>query len=584
MYKSKSSLAQNTTLWIFIWILGVLNIFAVLCIRQGYSNSGLIIALVIISIGVITLKKLALRFSNAPGPSAELSQQVSNLMEKIRPFCDDIFDKEIDRITEPILGEIEQDFTRSLNWLWENSDEYMLNLEDGIAETQIVIQLDDNVNNNKMKITRKLQEKREQLLAIINELDFVKANDQEAIEKLLKNKALELKQGMEKEKEIFYDYVEKLLIQQIITADKNIDFSDYMNIDKLGEQFAVIIDKSIQARLSYFKDAIIKDLEYMSADIVGKMQKGALRLRNIFSEIEELIELLMVDYRDEDVITSRRLQDSYNKIARLKEQANDFLVTLAWQDILIEKRWQDIQVKLFMLRDQVVDKVGDEVVQYIINLLDDTIPNFASLTGNTETALVYKACLDAEIVYQLYDSDNVRNLISDGVYSLLQFIRPVQLMVGSSLRFSETGIAERRLIKEQLRQPEYMQLWKRIIQEMQAQKPELLPYIEDLFPLGFASFCSSLYICKKPENANDAAWILFMTASEGQNFESEGFLLVGLLLVIHKLRNKYIHPLKGLPLPLEQVEEIEYMRFCAYKSIEILLRIKLNGIVRNKLN
>lgn len=584
MLKSKMSLARNATLWIFIWILAILNIFAVLWISQGYSNSGLIITLVIIIIGAITLKKLALKYSNTEELSEESSQQVSDLMEKIRPFCDEIFNKEIDHITEPIFNEIEQDFTRSMTWLWENNDDYLLKLEEGIAETRIVIHLEDAVDNSKIKVFRKLQGELEQLLEFFGEMERDKAYDQEEIEKLLINKALELKQAMVKEKEIFYDYVEKLLLQQIISADINIPINDYLNIDKLGEQFSVVIKKSVQVRLSYFKDAIIKDLEYMSADIVGKMQKGALHLRGIFSDIEALIELLIFDYRDEDPIMIRRLRDSHGKIAGLTEQANDFLVTLAWQDILIEKRWQDIQVKLYMLRDQVVEKVNAEVVQYIISVLDDTIPGFASMTGNSETAIIYKTCLDAEIVYQLSDSDNIRNLISDGVYSLLQFMRPVELMVASSLRFSEIGIAERRLIKDQLRQPEYQQLWQLVIREMQAQRPELLHYIEDLFPQGFATFCSNPYIRQKPENVNDAAWILFMAASQGQKYEPEGFLLIGLLLVMHKLRNKYIHPLKGLPLPLEQVEEIEYMRFCAYKSIEILLELQLQGLVRNKLN
>lgn len=586
MFKSaaiKKSLAHNVTLWILLWILTILNIFAVLSISQGYSISRLIISLFIIAIGIVVLRRLAFRFSNTQELSTELYQQVTDLMERIRPFCDGIFDREIERITEPILGEIEQDFSRSMNWLWENNDAYLLNLEDGIAEIRVVIQLDDSVNSSKTKIIRKLQEKLELLLGIIDELDRDKVNDQEEIGKHLKSKALDLKQGMAKEKEIFYDYVEKLLLQQILSADKNIAISDYLNIDKLGDQFTVVIEKSIQVRLSYFKDSIIKDLEYMSADIVGEMQKGALQLRRIFSDIEELIDLLIIDYRDEDPIMVRRLRDSHRKITGLREQANDFLVTLAWQDILIEKRWQDIQVKLFILRDQVMDRVSDEVIQYIIGILNETINSFASLTRNSETALIYKACLDAEAIYQLADSDNIRNLISDGVYSLLQFIRPVELLVGSSLRFSEIGIAERRLIKDHLREPEYLELWENVIREVQIQRPELLPYIEESYPMGFASFCNSPYIRQKPENINDSAWMLFMAASEGQQIAQEGFLLIGLLLIMNKLRNKYIHPLKGLPLPLEQVEEIEYMRFCACKSIEIVLGLYLNGMVKNKL-
>lgn len=581
--KLKRSLAKNTGLWMAIWILGVLNIFAVLSIGQGYSNSKIVISVIACIIGVFTINRLASSFSNNQEISADVSRQLAELMARIRPFCDGVFDKEIERITEPILGEIEQDFSKGMVWLRENNDDYMRNLEQGTAETRVVIKLADGVDSSKMKIVGKIQAKSQQLLETIAEMEHMKDNDQEEIEKYLQNKALELKTGMEKEKEIFYSYIEKLLTQQLINSNDTIDISDYFNIDKLGEQFSVVIEKSIEARLGYFKDSITKDLEYMSADIVGKMQKGALQLRNIFSDIEEYIDLLIFDY-GEDVITIRRLQDSHNKITKLKEQANDFLLTLAWQDILIEKRWQDVEKKLFVVRNQVLDKVGSEVIQYTTTILNDTLPGYASLADNTETALIYKACLDAELVYQLSDSDNIRKIFNDDVYSLLQFIRPVELMVGASLRFSESGINQRRLIRDQLRQPEYLELWALVEQELQIQKPELLPYIEGLFPAGFTSFCNSPYIRQKPENVNDAAWTIFMAASAGQVLTQEGLLLIGLLLVIHKMRNKYIHPLKGLPLPLEQVEEVEYIRFCAFKSIEILLEIQLNGIVNNKLN
>lgn len=578
----KKSLAENTATWIFIWVLIITNIFTLLSIGQGCSYNQLIISFFILLLGIVMIKILGAKYREEQAISVEITQQVAVLMEKIKPICDGIFEQEINRITMPILAEIEQDFTSSMTWLWENNEDYLLHLQEGIAQTRVIIQLDDTVSHSKMKIIRKLQEKLELLLAVLDEAEQDKTSGQEKIKEHLQNKALELKQGMEKEKDLFYEYVEKLLQQQIMNNEKAIDF-DCLNIDVLGKQFSVVVEKSVGVRLGYFKDSIIKDLEYMAADIVGKMQKEALQMRNVFSDIEELIELLTIEYRDDDPRMSGRLHDAHRKIAGLGEQANDFLVTLAWQDILIEKRWQDIQIKLFMLRDEVLDKVSTEVVQYIIGILNDAIPGYANMTGNAETTVVYKACLDAEIIYQLAGTDNIRDLINDGVYALLQFIRPVELMVGASLRLSEKGIAERRCIKEQLRQPEYQQLWDKVMQEVRTEKPELLAYIENSFPFGFASFCNSPYIRQKPENAGDAAWILLMAAIEKQNLNSEVYLLAGLLLVIQSLRNKYIHPLKSIPLPLEHAEEIEYLRFCAYKSIEILLTLPLYGMVRNRL-
>lgn len=566
-----------------LWILAIVNIFFFITFSKGFSLWLLIITLIISGLGILALKWFASQALAAKDLSAEIMVQVTELMEKIRPFCDEIFVDEINRITEPILTAIEEDFTKGLGWLWENNEIYLAGLQQGISETRAVIHMTETISaGSRLKFAKKLQEKLDQLMQIIDDIDRGKESNQAELEKHLQNKAQELKLGMSKEKEIFYEYVEKLLIQQIKDTEDCIEIIDYLNIDKLGEQFSVVIEKSIEARLSYFKDSIIKDLEYMSADIVGKMQKGALQLRNIFNEIDGLIENLIEDCH-EDIPTSRRLRDSHEKILELKEQANDFLVTLAWQDILIEKRWQDVQVKLFMIKDQVLGNVSQEVTSYIITILEEVIPNFAGLASRPETTLVYKACLDAETVYQVSEAENMQDIISDNVYALLQFIRPVEIMVGAAIRFNETGISERRMIKDHLRQSEYMQIWEQVVQELKQAKPELLLYLDDVYPLSFASFCNSPYIRQKPENVNDAAWMLFTAAASGQNIGRDGMHLIGLLLFIHRLRNKYIHPLKSLPLPVDKLEEIEYIRYAAYKSIDILAGINLNGIVKNKI-
>ncbi len=580
----KKSLARNTKMWMAMWVLVIVNIFAFTTISKGFSIGVLILFLIIGGLGIMALRWLAARPFGYKNVSEDIILQVGELMDKIRPFCDDIFENEINRITEPVLATITEDFNKGLSWLWENGEDYLRSVEQGVAETRAVINMTDSVSGSKIKIAKKLKEKLELMLQIIDDIGESRHGDREELERHLYAKAQELKQGMSKEKEIFYDYVEKLLIQQIKTTEDSIEIIDYFNIDKLGEQFSVVIEKSIQGRLSYFKDSLIKDLEYMSADIVGKMQKGALQLRNIFNDINELITNLIEDYRNEDALTTRRLKDSQNRIIELKEQANDFLVTLAWQDILIEKRWQDIQVKLYTVKDLVLQNVSQEVTQYIIGLLEETVPNLAVLAVRPDTGLIYKACLDAETIYQVSESDNMREIIGNDVFSLLQFIRPLELMVGVAIRFEEIGISDRRIIKDQLRQPEYLQIWDNVKQAVNEQRPELLTYLEELYPLGFASFCNSPYIRKKPENVNDAAWMLFMGAAGGQDIGREGLLLIGLLLVMHRMRNNYIHPLKSQPLPVERVEEVEYMRFCAYKSIEILVSLNLDGIVKNKLN
>lgn len=566
-----------------LWVLVIINIFFFITFAKGFAISYLILALFISVAGILYLKWLVNQITADKDLSEEIISQAAELMERIRPFCDEVFVNEINRITEPILENIEQDFTKGLGWLWENNQIYLAGLEQGITETKTVINITENLNGNtRLENARKLQEKLDQLMQLIDDIDQFKDKKQADLEKHLQGKTRELEIGMSKEKEIFYEYVEKLLIQHIKDTEDGIDIIEYLNIDKLGEQFSVVIEKSIETRLAHFKDSIIKDLENMSADIVGKMQKGALQLRNIFSDIGGLIENIMSECR-QDVPTSRRLKDSYDIIMELKEQANNYLLTLAWQDILIEKRWQDIQTKLYMIKDQVLANVNDEVTDYIINLLEDNITHYSGMASRADLSLVYKACLDAETIYQVSETENMQNIINDNVYSLLQFIRPVEIMASAALRFSETGINERRFIKDRQRQAEHAQVWERVIQELENTKPELIPYLDDVYPLAWVSFCNSPHIRQKPENINDAAWMMFAAAVGGQEIGRDGMLLIGLLLFIYSLRNKYVHPLQSLPLPLEKAEDVEYIRYAAYKSIDILASLNLRGIVKNKL-
>ena len=117
-------------------------------------------------------------------------------------------------------------------------------------------------------------------------------------------------------------------------------------------------------------------------------------------------------------------------------------------------------------------------------------------------------------------------------------------------------IKKRRYIKDQIRQAEYQGTWDKVISKLESKNEELPAYLEDIFPLGFASFCNSPYIHQKPENLNQAGWMLFMVLIENPSVEDEVYILAGLLLIMHRLRNKYIHPLKSMPLPLQDVTKL----------------------------
>lgn len=109
---------------------------------------------------------------------------------------------------------------------------------------------------------------------------------------------------------------------------------------------------------------------------------------------------------------------------------------------------------------------------------------------------------------------------------------------------------------------------------------QLLPHLEDIYPQQFYYFCNSPYIKKRPDNLNQAAWMLFVRLLEQdeEELEEAECLLLGMLLCIYQLRNKCIHPLKSAPLPLENESDLLDMRYCAHRAIDLLLQLEMKNI------
>lgn len=579
--KAKESIKNNVNLWIVLWLLLLLNIMMILILSRGFSLWTVILCVVMMLMGSGCLGYIA--ESQEPETEQvpdELQEKVDSLMEEITPLCEDIFTRELNNIIQPVLDSHRKDFSRGLSWFWETGDDLALQIEKGAGEIRNALHTMSNLSDDKFKMVSNLQENVDILIKLVDQVKVRKEQDSIELDECLNDRAEHLKRTVQKEKEIFYDYIAKLLLEQIRNQEEHEDITEYVNIYKLGEQFQVILNKSVEARIASFEDGLIANLENFAADIVGRMQKSALQVMNIFNAMEETLDKLMNECKGESSVLLRRLGDAHSLITDLKEKAGEIMVTLAWQDIFMEKRWQDMEEKLFGIKDHVLENVGDDVVEYIVNLLNDEIPGFASVTPSAETAFIYKALVDAEVVYQVYINKNLPNIINDGVYSMLLFVRPLELMVLRGLRFSEEGNKLRRAIKDEVRSGAYKEIFERMQQQMEKRKPELVSYLHDIYPRDFYSFCNNPYIKQKTDNLNQAAWMLFILIAEG-SAEDEGlYLLVGLLLTIHQLRNKYIQPLKNVPMPLDDDADLDLMRYATFKSVALLLNLNIKGLCK----
>lgn len=577
----KDSIRKNARLWTALWILLMLNIATVCALSQGFSILWVILVLLLTGLGIMWIQSQIQNTSVEDVLPPEVQADLDAMMEEMKPRCDKIFVEKIEEMTNPLIDSLHKDFTKGLEWLWEDGDDFLAQVDECINQSASVLNLVDSLSEEKSKLTNQIQENLVLLNGVVSNMRKSRENSFLNLDDFFKGKVDDWKNGMEKEKVIFYDYIYNLLQQQVKVQQEELeDITEYFNVYKLGEQFSVIMEKNLEGRLQSFQDSVIRELEEFSADVVGGMQKNTLNLHNTLQEIDDMMMRLINDYRGENSLLLRRLDEARGRIKEVGEKSGDILVTLAWQDILVEKRWQDIEEKLFAVRNRVLESVESEVVAYIGNGLDAEIQEFSALARNPEHMVFYKSVVDAELIYQLYNGGKLPELIGNGVYSLLQFSGPVEILMNKSLRLSEEGIKNRKTIREKVKSGEYQQLFNRIIQVTAAESPVLAKHLDDVFPKLFNAFCNNPYIKQKPDNLNQAAWSLFMELIQNPSHEDELYLLVGLLLVIHLLRNKYIHPLKNNPIDLQNEDDLPAMRQAAIKAINLALNINLRGIAR----
>ena len=312
----KDSMKNNTRFWIALWILLILNVSTVLALSRGFSFlTGFIVVLVTL-LGIMAIQN---QTREIPLPEdiipPEFQAQLDAMMDEMRPVCDEIFTRKVEEVTNPITENLNKDFTRGLEWLWEDGNDFLEQMDECIGQTASILNLVDSLSDEKSKLAKQIQENLVLLNGVVVNIRGNKENSFLDLSDFFQDKVDELKKETEKEKDIFYDYIYKLLVQQIKLQqeDEIEDISEYFNVYKLGEQFSVIMEKTLEGRLLTFQDGIIRELENFSADVVGGMQKNILKLRNTLEDIAELLERLQNDYRGENNLLYRRLAEAGEK-------------------------------------------------------------------------------------------------------------------------------------------------------------------------------------------------------------------------------------------------------------------------------
>jgi len=578
----RESIRKNDYLWMAVWLLIVINLWFLIFLKGDHFSFLVLLGCALLAAGGLWgIKRFSVQSLVNEGPANEYDYKIQDFIHDVRPLCEKIFEEEITELTRPIIEAIRNDFSTSLAWLWEETDDYVSQIEGTVTRLKLLTTPLDSLNETRTSLVEQLLADCELLSNNVRNMHHSKENSFMDLEEFLENQVFVLKNEMAKEKEVFYDYVNRMLTRMAKNKD-DIDIDEYFDMDKLAQQFRVMLEKALQAFQMSFYDSVIRELENFSGDIVGQMQKNANHMFNTFQDIVEVLEHMKQENWDATNLSLRQLNECLYQSDGLREKSSEIMLTLAWQDILVEKRWQEMSERLFIVRERAKANLEEYVAGFISNRLNADYKGFSAMAGNIENSVLYKALIDAEVIYELYKGNKLDDIIEDGIYSLLQFVRPVEAVAGRSVRLTEDGIRTLKSMKNDIRSGEYQALFDRVKSVVNEQCPEAAPYLKDVYPRTFYAYSSYPYVKQKPDNLNQAAWSVFLEITRNDNYEEEIYLLVGLMLAIHSIRNKYIHPLKNLPLGLEDMDDLEAVRLATLKAVSIMVTHEFRGL--SKLN
>lgn len=576
------SVKKSTNLWIVLWVLLLLNLLIVFILIKGISWIVNVLFVLLLAAGIAALLRMA-HFTPADEADidSEMRSRLHDLMEEIRPHCEDVFDNKVNGFLQPIEQDYQQRFSMGLSWLWERVNDFYKQIEKSAREGRSIFQLLDVTNEEKMKMVERLHGDAQQVLTIMQGVQQRRYYDEDEIQKRLQTKISEFRNSMLREKQYFYEYIYKVLLEQARSQGIEAEMAEYLSPTRLGQQFGIVVERSLESRVVDFHNSLLDDLEEFSADVVGRFQRSTAQILNHFRDMKSLLTRLSEMSSSKSGLAARRLDEYLLQISKLEEQAGETLVSLAWQDIIVEKRWDEIQEQLFFIKDQVVQSADEDVLEHIEGALNQAITGLSAMPRDAANALFYKALLDTELIYQAYCGNTLTQVLNDGVYSLLQFMRPLELQAAHSIRLTDQDLQRLRKRKVLAKEGSFQVLFDRVRGSIEQHQPLAAHFLEGVFPLKFQQFANNPYLKNTPDNLNQAAWMIFNMAIDQENLPENIYLLIGLLLVVHQIRDQHIQPFNSLPVGVKDAEEVHITRAVTYQAIAILLQNDFTAVKGN---
>ncbi|MGE5370883.1 MAG: hypothetical protein ACM3QZ_02735 [Solirubrobacterales bacterium] len=570
---------KSNTLYAVVWALLMVNLYLVFGLRHGFQLLNFLgfSAAALIGIAFVGLSGRPKRIIEDPVP-IEVAEVVQDAMEGVRPHCEEIFLDQFHQVVGPMFYDAESHFRDGLAWLWQSAEGMREILQKGLIKSKLELgkMSGQFAMQGWAQIYNNTDGKLDKMLAGLNDLPKLKERNEADLQNLSARVLEDTQVKLEKEKDLMLNYLENLLTVQLSEEYQETGEVLQPSIEKLSAQFQGFLDRSLDAKIENLDETMAQELGTLASKIVGDIQGLTLNMVNGLDQNIDTLKRLMAEKKAEADLRERI--DNLNiLLVSLRDEANAVLFSLAWRDMMIDSQWQTLSARLEKDNMRMQQDAGEGVLNDYIDELKKAIPTIVDLGVSPAYRSIYNMLGAVEYWNNGFTWSETAEKTREAATLLFQYVLVIERMAERVIMVPMETLRNARLMRESVRQGAFAQEFARVRSEVQRRRPELDVYLQDVYPQQFLSFCSDHYMRPRPQNAGDGAWMLFFVLIYQNRFskaDSDSLYLMGLLLVAHNMRNRYVHPTRGKQVvSLEDPDRLIEIRMTALDAIELLGRM-----------
>lgn len=571
---------NSDRLYGMVWFLLVGNGLLIFSMKHGFTWYWALIALGVFILGAAAYRVFTHREAKPQMRlTSEVAQAVQDAMEAARPICEEIFDLEVNQAVSPIIYSAEVHFREGLSWLWQSGDTLQASLSSGLAKAVLDLRRHAGTfaSIGQAQVYSSVETKMTRLLEMLSELERMKDRDRRDLDTLNNRVIEDLEIKLQKEKEVMLSYLENLLAVQMSDEFEQSGRILVPSIDKLTDQFRIFMEKSIDSKIENMDDMMSNELGNLATKVVGEIQSFCLGQVNGIDQVLDLLKKIFTEKQaDQAFLTS--LNQISTSLRTLRDEANAVLFTLAWQEIMIEKQWQAIKEKVAGIQQTVLADMPEEELNAMMDFIKSTLVSAEDNLRLPGYRNIYQRLAVTETINRQFEGGEGTRQLKEAVLILFHYVYVLEGMVERSMSVSPEELRNTRLLREKVRGGSFKHSFDTIREEVEKSHPNYGHYLQDLYPQSFLNFCADHHVRSRPKNCGEAAWMLFYLSlnqqGTGSDADSDTKYLIGMLLVAHALRNRYIHPTRGSQyVNLESFERLDEIRTITFECLDMLGRM-----------